>query len=104
MDKENNAIHVLIYMWNAWKDCLVKNLKIENFLVSINRTSIEYRSREAESFEHKSSHFQSVEGDLRLVKIVKIFKTLKSENFMQKKQLERMFLRLNVYEHDLKKF
>ena len=91
MDKENNAMHVLIYMCNAWKDWSVKNLKIENFLVSIDWTSIEYWSREVESFEHKSSYFQSVEGDLRLVKIVKIFKTLKSENFMQKNNLKGCF-------------
>ena len=75
MDKENNAMHVLIYMCNAWKDCSVKNLKIENFPVSIGWTSIEYQSREAQSFEHKSSHFRSVEEDLRLVEVVKNFKT-----------------------------
>ena len=91
MDKESNAMHVLIYMCNAWKDWLIKNLKIENFPVSIDRTSIEYRLKEAESFEHKSSHFLSVEGDLRLVKMVKNFKTLKFDNFMQKNNLKRCF-------------
>ena len=91
MDKDNNAMHVLIYMCNAWKDWSVKNLKIENFLVLIDRTSIEYQSREVESFEHKSSHFWSVEGDLQLVKMVKNFKTLKFENFMQKNNLKGCF-------------
>ena len=60
-------------MWNAWKDCLVKNLKIENFPVSIGRTSIKYQSREAQSFEHKSSHLRLVEEDLRSVEVVKNF-------------------------------
>ena len=32
-------------MCNAWKDWSVKNLKIEKFLVLIDRTSIEYRSK-----------------------------------------------------------
>ena len=73
MDKENNAMHVLIYMCNAWKDCSVKNLKIENFPVSIGWTSIKNQLREAQSFEHKSSHLQLVEEDLQSVEAVKNF-------------------------------
>ena len=91
MDKENNAMHVLICMCNAWKDWSVKNLKTKNFPISIGRTSIEYQSREAESFAHKSSHFWSVEGDLRLVETIKNFRTLKSWNFMEKNNLKGVF-------------
>ena len=85
-------MHVLIYMCNAWKDWRVKNLKTENFPISIGWTSIKYQSRKVESFEHKSSHFRSVEGDLRLVKTIKNFKTLKSGNFMQKNNLKGVFI------------
>ena len=69
-----------------------KSLKTENFPVSIGQTSIEYQSREVESFEHKRSHFLSVEGDLRSVETVKNFKTLKSGNFMQKNNLKGVFM------------
>ena len=79
-------------MCNAWKDWRVKNLKTENFPISIGWTSIKYQSRKVESFEHKSSHFRSVEGDLRLVKTIKNFKTLKSGNFMQKNNLKGVFI------------
>ena len=79
-------------MCNAWKDWQVKNLKTENFPISIGWTSIKYQSRKVESFEHKSSHFWSVEGDLRLVKTIKNFKTLKSGNFMQKNNLKGVFI------------
>ena len=79
-------------MCNAWKDWQVKNLKTENFPISIGWTSIKYQSRKVESFEHKSSHFRSVEGDLRLVKTIKNFKTLKSGNFMQKNNLKGVFI------------
>ena len=79
-------------MCNAWKDWRVKNLKTENFPISIGWTSIKYQSRKVESFEHKSSHFRSVEGDLRLAKTIKNFKTLKSGNFMQKNNLKGVFI------------
>ena len=75
MDNENNGMHVNPITNDAWKDWSVKKLKSENFLVSIDRTSIKYRSREAESFEHKNSQFWSVEGDLWSVKAVTNFKT-----------------------------
>jgi len=62
MDKENNAIHVNPITNDAWKDWSVKKLKTENVPVSIGQTLIKYRSREAESFEHKNSHFWSVKN------------------------------------------
>ena len=71
MDKENKAMHEK-----------TNRLKTKNFPVSIGQTSIKYRSREAKSFEQKSSHFRSIEGDLRSVETIKNFKTLKSRNFM----------------------
>ena len=68
MDKENNTMHVNPIINEAWKDWLDKNLKIENFLVSISETLIKHWSRETESFEHKNSQFWLVEA-------VKNFKT-----------------------------
>ena len=75
--KKKNAMHVLIYVCDTWKDWLVNNLKTKNFPV--------------DSFEEKSSHFRLVKGDLRSVKTVKNFKTLKSRNFMQKNNLKSNF-------------
>ena len=68
MDKENNTMHVNSITNEAWKDWSDKNLKIENFLVSISETLIKHWSRETESFEHKNSQFWLVEA-------VKNFKT-----------------------------
>ena len=68
MDKENNAMHVNPNKNDAWKDRLIKKLKIENFSIPIGRASIGHQSNQAESFGLKYEHFRSVEGNLQSVK------------------------------------
>ena len=66
---ENNERHdcknarwinkIIECMWilsqnDAWKDKLVKNLKTENFLVSISQALIRHRSNQVESFCFKT--------------------------------------------------
>ena len=68
MDKENNTMHVNPITNEAWKDKSDKNLKTENFPISISETLIKHQLRETKSFEHKNSQFWLVEA-------VKNFKT-----------------------------
>ena len=46
---------------------LVNNLKIENFVVSIDRAAIEYQSSQADSNKKILTHFQSVKKHLRSI-------------------------------------
>ena len=46
---------------------LVNNLKIENFVVSIDRAAIEYQSSQADSNQKILTHFRSVKKHLRSI-------------------------------------
>ena len=78
MNKENNIMHVNCNKNDARKGWSIKNLKTENFPVSIGRTSIEYWLREAESLgwkiEFSPSHFdRSNPEELEILKILENF-------------------------------
>ena len=54
-------------MMHEKKKTLVKNLEIENFLVSIDRASIEYQLSHVDSNQKLLSQFQLVERDRKSV-------------------------------------
>ena len=58
MDTENNAMHVNPkHKWCMKKKDLAKNLKTENFSISISRASIEYQSSQADSNQNFYRNF-----------------------------------------------
>ena len=55
---------------DAWKNRLVKYLKTENFSVSIDRTSIEYQSSQAEARLENFGNFWLIENHTRSIEIL----------------------------------
>ena len=63
------------------KKNLVKNLEIENFLVLIDRASIEYQLSHVDSNQKLLSQFQLVERQIRSIKNLKKINFLKNRAF-----------------------
>ena len=92
-------MHVNPITNDAWKDWSVKKLKSENFLVSIDRTSIKYRSREAESFEHKNPQVRLVgRNRAKNRKYFKIGSTYQKESKEESKKAETFSLKNWIFQ------
>ena len=92
-------MHVNPITNDAWKDWSVKKLKSENFLVSIDRTSIKYRSREVESFEHKNPQVRLVgRNRAKNRKYFKIGSTYQKESKEESKKAETFSLKNWIFQ------
>ena len=72
------------------KKTLVKNLEIENFLVSIDRASIEYQLSQADSNQKLLSQFQSVKRQIRSIENLEKSIFLKNRAFYCKNSLKHL--------------
>ena len=88
---KNNAMHVNPKHKWCKKNRLVKYLKIENFLVSIDRASIEYQSSQVDFNQKLLSQFQSVERQFRSIENLKKSNFWKTEHFNAKTPQSTMF-------------
>ena len=77
-------------MMHEKKKTLVKNLEIENFLVSIDRASIEYQLSQADSNQKLLSQFQSVKRQIRSIENLEKSIFLKNRAFYCKNSLKHL--------------
>ena len=104
--KKKKTTTIMLCVWilntnDVWKQNLFKNLKTENFLVSIDRALIEYQSSHAGAKLEKYGNFWLIKNHTRSIEILENWIFWKIVEILCRKHSKCMSMSLKVFQKHL---